>query len=547
MLKQIYSEAFKTYNGKIRDRINLNPGLNVVLGTTDGANSIGKSSFLMVVDFIFGGDDYVDKCTDIQDNVGGHTICFAFEIDGEMKYFSRSTINRNEVSVCDSDYRELEKMSIKAYRKFLADTYGTGCEDQTFRGMVSPYLRIYQRENLNEKHPLETARKAKDQKAIDEIIKLFNRFDNLRELRKEKDEAEKVKGAISVFVKQEMIPKISPAQYKKNEIRIQELRRKLESLSKGDETERLKLVGVDKDKAEEINIVKQKVIDSRRTYSRLQSEYRAVCNNSSGQFEGFEEDIMLLKSFFPSVDARKINEIESFHKKIKGILDSEIEIEKNNLSGLLEEAKRQKKQSEEELNALMQSSGGAQKLVDEISSIRAELDNLERANSIHDTNEDAKEKIKGFKEDNANTAHRQLVEIERDLNVEMEKLNEFIYKNGRKAPIINFNDEGDGYTFMVPNDSGTGTSCRGLILFDLSILKLSPLPILVHDSVIHKQIEDYAFNKILDLYVESGKQIFIAMDKQDSFGKEVEDKLEEAAVLHLSKGGNELYGSPWYE
>ena len=32
MLKQIYSEAFKTYNGKIRDRINLNPGLNVVLG-----------------------------------------------------------------------------------------------------------------------------------------------------------------------------------------------------------------------------------------------------------------------------------------------------------------------------------------------------------------------------------------------------------------------------------------------------------------------------------------------------------------------------------
>ena len=99
----------------------------------------------------------------------------------------------------------------------------------------------------------------------------------------------------------------------------------------------------------------------------------------------------------------------------------------------------------------------------------------------------------------------------------------------------------------MPNDSGTGTSCRGLILFDLAVLKLTNLPILIHDSVIHKQIEDYAFDKLLDLYEESGKQIFIAMDKQNSFGEEVEKKLEDAAVLHLSKGGNELYGAPWYE
>ena len=37
------------------------------------------------------------------------------------------------------------------------------------------------------------------------------------------------------------------------------------------------------------------------------------------------------------------------------------------------------------------------------------------------------------------------------------------------------------------------------------------------------------------------------MDKQNSFGEEVEKKLEDAAVLHLAKGGNELYGAPWYE
>ena len=47
MLKEIYSTAFKTFKGEIRKPIILNPGLNVVLGANDGANSIGKSSFLL--------------------------------------------------------------------------------------------------------------------------------------------------------------------------------------------------------------------------------------------------------------------------------------------------------------------------------------------------------------------------------------------------------------------------------------------------------------------------------------------------------------------
>ena len=136
MLKEIYSTAFKTYNGKVREKIILNPGLNVVLGTNDGANSIGKSSFLMVVDFALGGDDYIDKCPDIQDNVKAHTICFAFEINGEMKYFSRSTIDKAQVSVCDSKYNPIESISIAKYRKFLAENYETGGSYQTFRNGI---------------------------------------------------------------------------------------------------------------------------------------------------------------------------------------------------------------------------------------------------------------------------------------------------------------------------------------------------------------------------------------------------------------------------
>ncbi|MCH4075371.1 MAG: hypothetical protein LKE87_11270, partial [Solobacterium sp.] len=39
--------------GKERPPIKFKPGLNVVLGKEDGANSIGKSSALLAIDFVF--------------------------------------------------------------------------------------------------------------------------------------------------------------------------------------------------------------------------------------------------------------------------------------------------------------------------------------------------------------------------------------------------------------------------------------------------------------------------------------------------------------
>ena len=50
-------------------RIVFNAGLSVILGTNTGDNSIGKSTFLLIVDFVFGGSTY-SETTDIINNVG---------------------------------------------------------------------------------------------------------------------------------------------------------------------------------------------------------------------------------------------------------------------------------------------------------------------------------------------------------------------------------------------------------------------------------------------------------------------------------------------
>lgn len=282
-------------------------------------------------------------------------------------------------------------------------------------------------------------------------------------------------------------------------------------------------------------------------YSKLRSEYRMVCNNVSDGFVGFDEDIELLQQYFPEVDVRKISEIEQFHRKLESILSNEIEVEKRRIGTLLEEAKAEKEAAEAELATISRDERISDKLVSRITDIKAEIDTLQKANDVYNKKVACQTRIDTFQIESLDVIFRQLSEIEVEINRKMAELNEYIYQNGRKAPIIHFNEDCSTYSFRTPNDSGTGTSCRGLILFDLAIMELTKLPILIHDSVIHKQIEDHAFNKLLDLYESSGKQVFIAMDKQDSFGEVVEKKLEDASVLHLSKGGNELYGRPWYE
>ena len=101
MLVEIMCEEFKDH-GTSRGRIQLHSGLNTVMGSSSGSNSIGKSTFLMIIDFVFGGDDYVEKLTDVQTEVGEHRICF-------------ETLDRRIMNLSPAVKREYKKLYI-AYK-----------------------------------------------------------------------------------------------------------------------------------------------------------------------------------------------------------------------------------------------------------------------------------------------------------------------------------------------------------------------------------------------------------------------------------------------
>ena len=82
MLKRIKCDKFS------KKEIIFYPGLNAVIGDDIASNSIGKSTLLMIIDFVFGGNTYIKTNGDAINQLDHHEFQFEFEFKKEKLYFS---------------------------------------------------------------------------------------------------------------------------------------------------------------------------------------------------------------------------------------------------------------------------------------------------------------------------------------------------------------------------------------------------------------------------------------------------------------------------
>lgn len=61
-------------------------------------NPIGKSSAMLAIDFVFGGDIYLKS--DGVKHIGHHTIFFAFQFCGQKYCYARATEDADNVFLC---------------------------------------------------------------------------------------------------------------------------------------------------------------------------------------------------------------------------------------------------------------------------------------------------------------------------------------------------------------------------------------------------------------------------------------------------------------
>ena len=538
MLIEIKCSEFRA-NGQTRPAVRFTDGLNVVLGDSEASNSIGKSTFLLVVDFAFGGDSYVTKALDVQKQVGRHSIYFAFRFDDGIYYFSRDTVEYKKVAVCDDNYNKVGEMSLSDFHNFLGDKYQIGTKTLTFRGAVSRFSRIYQKENLNEKMPLEAVSKEPQRESVHALLKLFGKFDGLQDSREAAKEASDRYKAFLASEKYGFIPSLPS----KTELRKKEAERVALENRQNQLTDPETLKGKSAEDLLRIASVKSSLQQLRAKRSRLQTRIQQLSSDLAAPHSDFQDNFSEIQKFFPGIDIRKVSEIEAFHIKLSSILRQEIE-------EALESANQEQasvcadiESKEKELSSYDVPTGVSRSLLSSYAETAKQIEQIDKQVENFNTKVSLRGERDAYAEQYRNLLQNDLIELQDSITQEMRRLNDFVYAGKKKAPILTLAE--NTYTFHTPDDTGTGTSYKGLIVYDLSVLNLTALPILIHDSLLLKNIGDSPIQKLLELYSQSGKQIFIALDKSNSYTETATAILEKSAILRLSKDGEELFGRSW--
>ncbi|VGS47033.1 chromosome segregation ATPase [Streptococcus pyogenes] len=176
MLIEMWSPVFKKH-GEIREPICFHHGLNVIMGMDLADNSIGKSSSLLAIDFIFGGNSYLKSIA--VKKLGDHPIYFCFQFEKKF-YFSRDTANPDIILVCDKSYSPTgETMDLGIFLNKLKKRYHLDSPELSFRLAMSGFFRIAGKSNQNTDFPLQVYSSQKSSESITTLIQLFNLYDNI--------------------------------------------------------------------------------------------------------------------------------------------------------------------------------------------------------------------------------------------------------------------------------------------------------------------------------------------------------------------------------
>ena len=178
MLKQITCDKFMMQPKPFQT------GLNVVLGSSGGSNAIGKSTFLLILDFVFGGDYYIKTAKDVFERIGHHQINFVFEFaDEPPTYFYRRTNRPTAIVQTDGTYRNsIRESTVSDYRQWLFEHYRIELKYLKFDEVVERFFRIYGRGYHNEHKPLQGDRESMAT-AVDYLMKLLGRYEDVYNLK----------------------------------------------------------------------------------------------------------------------------------------------------------------------------------------------------------------------------------------------------------------------------------------------------------------------------------------------------------------------------
>lgn len=551
MLVELQSEAFKI-GETLRDKIIFHKGLNAVVAVDSSNNSVGKTSFLLALDFVFGGDTYSDDEVGIKENVKSHTLNFAFDFGDGLKKFSRAIQTPDVVKVCGNDYSEIiETISIKEYRQRLSVFYGVESLGMSFREVVSPFSRISHKSSKNLKVFLKDAGNEYTGNGVERLEKLFEVFSQVEA---EKNDFTNALSVSETFSKAQKLSLISGGNLKKRDIddiqkQIEELETENKDLiEKLDNEELLKL---DQEQAEKVAHIQGQLQPLRLKRTRIQNKVEYTQKTLDGLLAPTKQELEVLQTFFPDTNMKKLYAVEEFHNSISSILQEEL---KQNLVQYALDLQNINSEISVLDNSLQTYSTG------KTLSNAAYIEYAERFNKI----QKLREILDNFNKNgnlklSVDTTRNNLFKKEIDLlnqlatkvNNNIAELNGKIQKGKWTNPELLFEEPKtttakgiSNYSLTSKGDKGDGTQGADVLLFDFSVLKLTKLPFLIHDGFVRKELDLDREQDFIKLYAsETEKQIFTEFNTINQFRPEIQELIQKkVSVVEIGSGINGLFG-----
>lgn len=519
MLKSISCEAI------IKTPITFGRGLNSIVGADDAHNSIGKSSILMLIDFAFGGNDFPNKCDDVIRNVGNFKVGIEFDF-GDKFSFIRDTKEPDVVYFVEQQqYR-----SIGDFTSFLKSKYFGSDADASFRECVSGFFRIYQRNNYDDKRPLEIAKKENWESIRKRLLKMYDKYWIIQDLEKIKSELSIKSSNIKGTFGSGAVKKITKSQFKINEKNIAEISSEIDSIKytlKNNVTDISSLIN---SVNLSLKIEKDTLVDRR---NQLISQLARIESNLDGSKIRNSKSFQVVTKFFPNIDTERLEAVEVFHNGITRILKEQLEIEKNIILENINIVDSEIMEIDRKLLRIVDSKEDSVYLLERLMELDRTSRDLINQNDYFSKGSVLKSDLDAVKNEIIQSVNTAIIEIEKSLNSGMKQYIEYIYHDKAIVPSLNFGNT--DYKFNHGDDRGTGKGYANMIALDLTFLEKTYLPCVIHDSLLFKNLDNPAIERLIEIYSGFDKQIFISIDEVSKYSPHVRELIKVSEVLKLDK------------
>jgi hypothetical protein len=493
----------------------------------------------MVIDFGFGGSSFLRHNVDLVEELGHHDYVFTFTFDGMDYLFRRGTVDPEAVYRIDNEAESESLLSLEEYTAFLKAAYRVDLEDISFRALVSPYIRVWGRENLDVRKPLHATPKQRSKESVENLIKAFNLYREIREAAESLGVTQERLGALKGAVKSGILAKVGKRGYRDNEVRIEGLEAELNDIK----------ANLAKYAASISDVVNREVLalkmqrdELRGLRLRLEGKLIRIQKNISGNRHIRSKNFESLREFFPSINEERLVKIEEFHSGLAKLLRAELRESEKRLQEQVASIDREVSSIDFQMSAALGSVEEPSALVDRVYKVATQLRDAKEENRHFDDERILHESVQRLKLELAEKKLQVLYVIETRLNSDIRGIVARVFGSDRKSPYIKFTE--NGYSYTVFEDTGTGTAYAGLIVFDIAVFQSTILPVVVHDSLLFKNIENDSVARLVQVYEDSSKQSFIALDEIVKYGTYSADLLRRRSVIQLDNE-HVLYIKDW--